>query len=173
MGNVYRDANRLEDSLHAFQEAIQLNPDYALPWNSLGDVYNALRDYSGAAEAYQRAIALDPDYVWAYNNLGSVYINMDEQDLAIETFQQVIERGGDSAEVAVSWSKLGDIYDALQRETEAVSAYEQAIKLDPDLFWPYNRLGAIYERRGDRETALDLYQQATWRHRHRERSLVL
>jgi tetratricopeptide (TPR) repeat protein len=48
----------------------------------------------------------------------------------------------------------------LKREEEAIDAYQQAIKLDPDYSWPYQNLGAIYEARDDYEEALVYYQRA-------------
>ncbi len=53
---------------------------------------------------------------------------------------------------------------------QAITAYEEAIRLDPDYTWPYLSLGAIYERHGEQDQASALYQQAT--RRHRQRSLV-
>ncbi len=170
LGNVYRDAGSFQEAVHAFQEALKLNPGYALPWNSLGDVYNALEDYPKAVEAYKRAIELDPGYTWPYNNLGLVYESMGQYDLAIITFKEGIGRHANDQDRAISWNSLGDIYGTLNREGEAMAAYEEAIRLDPDYTWPYLNLGAIYERHGEEDQASALYQQAT--RRHRQRSLV-
>jgi superkiller protein 3 len=170
LGNVYGDIGRHQEAVYAFQEALRLNPDYALPWNSLGDVYNALEDYPKAIEAYERAIELDPTYAWPYNNLGLVYESLQQYDLAISIFKEVIKIHANDRDRAVSWNSLGDIYGTLKRETEAITAYEAAISLDPDYTWPYNSLGTIYERRGQHDQADALYQQAT--RRYRQRSLV-
>ena len=56
---------------------------------------------------------------------------------------------------------MGNLYSALNQSEEAIAAYEQAIELDPGYTWPYHNLGAIYEKRGENEQALTLYQQAT------------
>jgi len=92
---------------------------------------------------------------------------MGKSGLAIDIYRQIIDRRDDHPDLAVSWNSLGDIYDSLQREDEAIAAYEQAIRLDPDYNWAYNRLGAIYERRGDSDQAFALYRQATRRRRQR------
>ncbi len=170
LGNVYSDAGRYEEAVQAFQEAIRLNPKYALPWNSLGDVYNALGNRQQAIAAYQQAIALDPGYAWPYNNLGMVYQTIGQYEQAIGAYRQVIDKHASNHDRAISWNNLGDVYRELQREAEAIEAYEQAIRLDPDYAWPYNSLGAIYEKRGDHDQAYALYRQAT--HRHRQRALV-
>ncbi len=167
LGNVYSDVARYQDAVHAFKQASKLNPDYAVPWNSLGDVYKALNNYPQAVAAYKQAIKLDPNYAWPYNNLGMVYEAMGEYDLAISTLKQVINRHTDNEDKALSWNTLGDVYNTLNREHEAVAAYEEAIRLDPDFTWPYLSLGAIYEKRGQHDQATALYQQATRRHRQR------
>lgn len=171
LGNVYSSWGQYPQAIQAFEEAVRLNPQFALPWNSLGDVYSAVGDYPKAIEAYRQAIALDPNYAWSYNNLGLVYEKIREYDLAIATYRQVLDRQTEAQDRAVSWNSLGDVYLALNREKEAVTAYEQAIALDPDYVWPYNSLGGIYEKRGQYDYAYALYQQAT--RRHRQQSMAL
>jgi tetratricopeptide (TPR) repeat protein len=61
----------------------------------------------------------------------------------------------------------------LNQPEEAIAAYQQAIELDPAYTWPYHNLGAIYEKRGEHELALALYQQATRQHKAKTLQLQL
>ena len=50
------------------------------------------------------------------------------------------------------------------RYDEALTAYQQALDLNPEYAWPYHNLGLLYEHRGEYEAAIPLYRQALDRH---------
>jgi len=54
----------------AHDEAIRLDPGYALAWNSKGIALADLGRYDEAILAYDEAIRIDPEYARAWNNKG-------------------------------------------------------------------------------------------------------
>ena len=66
------------DAIQAFNQAIQLDPNYALAYCGLADNYNFLggsfmpgkEAWSKEKDAAQKAVALDPNYPWALGTLG-------------------------------------------------------------------------------------------------------
>ncbi|MFC1657926.1 tetratricopeptide repeat protein [Candidatus Omnitrophota bacterium] len=55
---------------------------------------------------------------------------------------------------------LGVIYEAINKEQEAVDLYKKAIEINPDYAKAYNNLGTIYNSMGKREEAVGLYKKA-------------
>jgi len=57
-----------------YNQAIQLNPNFAEAYNNRGVSYVDLKQYGQAIADYNQAIQLDPNYADSYNNRGVVYI---------------------------------------------------------------------------------------------------
>jgi len=58
------------------------------------------------------------------------------------------------------WSLLGQILLMQERTDEAASALAKAIELDPDVGWPWQRLGEAYGDLGREEDATEAFEQA-------------
>ena len=56
-------------------QAIQLEPDYALAFFNRGNGYFAQGQYDRAIEDYDQSIQLNPNYPNAFNNRGNTYNN--------------------------------------------------------------------------------------------------
>ncbi|MFO1205177.1 MAG: tetratricopeptide repeat protein [Burkholderiales bacterium] len=84
-----------------------------------------------ARQAYERAIAADPAFVDAHVNLGSLLHEAGEFAQAERVYREAIDACGDSDPVLLY--NLGVLLDDLNREHEAMEAYERALRSDPDL----------------------------------------
>ena len=62
----------MEAAISLFDEAIELDPKFAYPWNGKGFTLNKLKRYDEAIAAYEKAIALDPEYAYPWNGKGNV-----------------------------------------------------------------------------------------------------
>jgi tetratricopeptide (TPR) repeat protein len=61
---------------------------------------------------------------------------------------------------AEAYGMLGFCYERLGEQSRAVSAYHQAIALNPDYFWPYYDLGVISYHQSQFARAADYFEQA-------------
>lgn len=61
IGMGYEKLKRDMSAIEAYQKAIDADPNSALAYYRLADVYLSQREYTKAKEAYEKAIALDPD----------------------------------------------------------------------------------------------------------------
>ncbi len=164
IGDVHRLSGDSEAAIEAFRQAVRIDPEHSAAWNSLGDLYADLERDDEAIEAYLRVIELEPDSAWPYNNLGFIYAKRNEYEKARTLYKQAIDRHEDDQGKAISWNNLGDVFVKLQQDKDAIEAYQWATALDPDYAWPHHNLGQVYERQGDYELAIGLYQQAIGRH---------
>ena len=89
-GVVHNRQGNLTGAIHAYREAIQLQPSFYQAHYNLGIVLLQKNDYSGAASALQQAVQLKPDFAGAYNNLGIAFSHQGKLDKAILSFRDAI-----------------------------------------------------------------------------------
>ncbi|WP_448337817.1 tetratricopeptide repeat protein, partial [Chloroflexus aurantiacus] len=107
----------------AYQRAIALDPQYAYPWNGLGNVYRQQGRYDEAIAAYQRAIDIDPQFAAPWQGLGLVYTLQGELEQAVTAFRRAIEL---APEEGTFYGSLAGVLRRLGREEEARQAIEAA-----------------------------------------------
>ncbi|MCB0840473.1 MAG: tetratricopeptide repeat protein, partial [Bacteroidetes bacterium] len=73
IGNAYSDQQKYDESISAYEKAIDLKPDYAAAFFRLGNAYSDQQKYGESISAYEKAIDLKPDYAAAFINLGNAY----------------------------------------------------------------------------------------------------
>ncbi len=73
--NAYRDKGEDDRAIADHDQALRLDPDFALAFNNRGNAYSRKGEYDRAIADYDRALRLDPDYALAYNNRGRVHFN--------------------------------------------------------------------------------------------------
>ena len=91
----------LQSALEIFRQAIDLEPDYALAWAGIGDVYGQLRqwgaDDSGGTmlrqglQAARRAIAIDPKLPEAHKAEALVLRGMGEKQAGVAALERALE----------------------------------------------------------------------------------
>ncbi len=65
--------NQLEKAVMAFNELIELHPDYIEGYLGLGHAYERLSEYDEAIKAVQKAIEINPNDPLAYTSLSICY----------------------------------------------------------------------------------------------------
>ena len=71
-----------------FNEAIRLNPMYALAFNNRGHIYKKKGDFDRAMADYNEAIRLDPIYALAFNNRATLYMKKGDYNRAMADLQR-------------------------------------------------------------------------------------
>ncbi len=160
----FGDANaalgNYDEAISAYQWAGVLNPRYAPPWYGLGNIYVTLGRYQEAINAYQRSVLLDPDNAQAHYRLGLIYSHEGEYGNAVAQLQQAIKQFTADQAKALAWVGLGDIYTALKQYPDALTAYQEALTLDPTQSRAWNSIGDVQRISDDNEAALRSYRQA-------------
>jgi TolB-like protein/Flp pilus assembly protein TadD len=135
---VNRTPEGLRRSVQYFEQAIQIDPDYARAHQGLADALLVLPIYTDvrpaevqprAKEAALTAVALDPELGEAQASLGYVKMSV-ERDWkgAGESLRMALQLAPNYA-TAHQW--YGDWLAAQGRVDESVSYYERAARLDP------------------------------------------
>jgi len=143
-GSALSALGRYEEAIIAYQQAINVNPKFAYPYNGLGNVLYDLGRYEEAIEKYQQAIRIDPKFADPFNGLGNVLSALGRNKEAIKKYQQAIRIDPKYAE---PYNGLGNVLSDLGRKEEAIKAFQTFIKLfsSGDEYW-INRAKEIIEK---------------------------
>ncbi|SKB12180.1 conserved exported hypothetical protein [Planktothrix sp. PCC 11201] len=93
LGNSLFYQRKTEEATQAYQEAISLNPQYALAYNGLGFLHASQGQWDEAIAQYQKALEINPDYAEALKNLGDSFW-----------------KKGNTAEATNAWKKALELY---------------------------------------------------------------
>ncbi|MEJ2503950.1 MAG: tetratricopeptide repeat protein [Gemmatimonadota bacterium] len=105
-----------------------------------------------ARRAYEKVLELDPTHVNALVNLGRLLHEDGELDAAVVHYRRALEAaGGDEPTAAYN---LGLALEDLGRDRAAMDAYTAALTIDPGFADAHYNLSRVYERMGDRVSAL-------------------
>ncbi len=159
---------RMVDKLLRVSELEPLHLSILHRWQ--GDWLVQERQYPQALKAYQAAEAnLPPSAANLRKQLGQGFYQLSSVFLWPESALETVpsEPGRQAAQHAVdldpangdAWFNLGAALDYLEREEEAVLAYQRAIELEPRPL-AYNGLGDVYTALGRYDEAIAAYQQA-------------
>lgn len=61
LGNAYSVQQAYDKAIDQFQQALAINPQYSLAWNSVGYAYRPTGNTAAAEKAFQQYIALVPN----------------------------------------------------------------------------------------------------------------
>ena len=173
--NLYK--RRLETLVQAraqFEEATQLDPNYAQAYVGLADSVLLLFNNHQALEwdetrevaqaAIDKALAINPELADAYASLGLLKHKMWEEtrsgpglEEAAAAFVRSLEINPNNAR-AYMW--FASIRGSQQRFEEAIELYHQSLRVDPLGRIPYANLPGLYAIMGRNDDALDLYLEA-------------
>lgn len=104
-----------------------------------------------ARELYRRALEVAPDHVDARINLGRLHHEDGELAEARRAYERALEACPDHPTAAYN---LGVVLEDLGQLDDAIQAYRRAIASDPGMADAYYNLARLYDRAGDRASAL-------------------
>jgi tetratricopeptide (TPR) repeat protein len=141
-------------------QSLKLNPNQAPGWHALGITYLQLKQNANAVGAISRAIKLNPNQPNYYNNLAAAYAEMARWQDAFNTLNDE-EPLAERLNNAGVWYKLGNGYARLEQAQPAVSAYQHAIKLNPNWAQAWTNLGSMLQWGGNVQGSDNAYVQGS------------
>jgi predicted Zn-dependent protease len=147
----YADAQRYDDSRHAFARQFGFAPDSPQAHLLAGRMFlrRELRDQAGAEAA--KALALDPTLPLAHELLGEVALSRGDVPGAIRELEA--ERKINPLDPDL-YDRLGDAYVRNGQYNKALQALDRAVLLEPNSTGPYILLGETFLKLNDPIQAL-------------------
>lgn len=152
-------------AIDLFQNAIDLDPEYAAPYAGMSEACGLLyethdRDPSWLKKAEQsalKALIYDPASSEAYSALGLVYYNKKSLDEALLAVQKAISFDPDN--FFAYWIR-GRLYRMQDRDPEAIIDFNKVLELKSDFHSAYGDLQMSYEKLKDKEKLEDTIHRA-------------
>jgi tetratricopeptide (TPR) repeat protein len=107
LGNVYFDAERFDDAVKWYQQALEIEPKNVNASTDLGIGYYYLNQPDRALAQFERSLAIDPLHTKTLLNIGIVRAyGKDDLDGAARAWQRVVEIAPDTPEGRVAQQAL-------------------------------------------------------------------
>ena len=136
------------------KKAIKIKPDNIDARLMLARIFQDSEKHDDAIEAYKELLKLNPDNSVAHINLSYCYIQVGQYEEAVRSAKDAITIQPHE----VAFNNLGCAYRDLTRYGDAVEAFYQSIKINPDYPRSHYNLGLTYLRMTDRASAIREYE---------------
>ncbi len=157
LGNALAAQGNTDQAFTQYEEALRLDPDYALTHYNLGIALAAQGKLDQAIAHYAEALRLKPDYAVAHNNLGVALRKQGKLDQAEAQYAEALRLKPDYAEaydnLAIALVQQGKI-------DEAIPMFNKAIQIKPDYSEAYSNLGLAFAKQGNFDEAIINCQNA-------------
>jgi protein O-mannosyl-transferase len=132
LGAYFQEHGQLDKAITQYKRVIDLTSDPGLlstTYANLGSAYRTLGDDEQARQDYDRALSLNPGQSNAYLGLGQLSEKQNKVDEAVTDYSRALEL----RPTAGGFLILGHALEGAGRPADALAAYQQALKLSPDM----------------------------------------
>jgi TolB-like protein len=153
----------LQRSIDLFEQAVELDANFARAWEGLGAVFSVAEGWGVAGEEFdersrvaaQRAIDLDPSLSMAWAVFANVTVELDfDYILPMSQFGRALENDPMNA---TAWLWRGLHYAKLGFAYQAISDISMCIEIDPSYLNCYRHLARVHMARGETDKSLEIY----------------
>ena len=151
-----------------FQQAIQIDPNYARAYAGLAWTYELDYDFEWpdddekslrlALENASTAVRLDPNDIQAQWGLGWAYLYNRQYEQAMAHYLRTRKLNPNDAEVL---AEMGNLLIYIGQPKQAIDQVKEAIRLNPNHYgWYVYYVGWAYEEAGMPEEAIEIFEKA-------------
>jgi len=155
---VCRRQGHLESALKLCHEALETIDRPALAHFQAAECHLARPDLPSAIDALNIAVTLEPDFGLAWFRLGETLRRLSRHAEALDALQQALPLIQETALLAKTWLHLGLNEFGLGRTSDAMTSYQRALELEPELMEAHIGLGHAYLWQDEDRLALAEYQ---------------
>ncbi|TWT34621.1 tetratricopeptide repeat protein [Blastopirellula retiformator] len=122
---LYSNLEIAEKAEAEYQLALSASPQDADLWNDYGYFQYRQNQFAAAEKSFRQALSIDPQHEKASMNLSVALVSMDRLPEAYERFEKIVGPAAAHQNIGVLLAKQG-------RTTEAETAFNHAIRLEPN-----------------------------------------
>lgn len=166
LGAAYIGLKAYQEAIDALQNAIALDADLVDAHYNLGYAYVEQGSYDQAIPHLERAIAIAPNFKRAHYNLARAHRELGNLEAATHALTETLrldpnyQRAHKLANsIKQAHYNRGITYLNDERYSEAITAFQNAITLDPDFTTAHYNLGLTYLKMEIYPRAVDALQQ--------------
>jgi tetratricopeptide (TPR) repeat protein len=145
--------------IDAAQRALELDPELAEPYASLGTIHKSYTwNWADAERAYRRAVELNPSSAEAHKGYGELLSFLGRHDDAIAHLTRAVELDPVSL---LMHANLGVVYWRARRYDEAQRQMAETLDMDPNYMLGHLNVGLIHAARGAYDDAAAAFRRAS------------
>jgi serine/threonine protein kinase len=156
-GDQLLKQQQYSQALHAYEEALNLDPLNFHAWNGKGTALYSQGNYKKAYDAYQRATEIDAENPVVWVSAGLALNRLKRFSQSLVHFERALSI--DPSYVA-AWNGKGDAQLDMNMPEEAIESYEMALHYDSQSFQAWNGLGNARSILRDYSGAVEAYERA-------------
>lgn len=172
LGTLFYQLQRMDEALDAFQQAergeslapILPNWKEQLLYFYIGEIYRLRQDWASSKGYYQRALDTYRKPGWptyaVFLGMGDSALAEGDTKGAYPYYASALDFVATETQRAVVYTKLAAWYAEIGETEQALGAYEQAVKLNPNDPWIYFAIARLQERNHQIPQAIANYQKA-------------
>ncbi|MCE0497108.1 MAG: tetratricopeptide repeat protein [Methylacidiphilales bacterium] len=158
LGAVLVLEGRVDEAIVQFQQALEINPNYAKAYSNLGNALEQKGRVDEAIVQFQKALAIiDPNAAEIHYNLGIALVRKGRVDEAIVQFQNALAM---NPNIEQAHFHLGNVLAQKGRIDEAITQYQKALEINPNYVEAHNDLGSALFLKGQTAQAIIQFQEA-------------
>jgi uncharacterized protein (TIGR02466 family) len=156
LASIIVERGAIAEAEQLLRQALKLAPNQSTTWVNLGRLLQQGGRWGEAVTHYEHAANLFPNHPQIVATLGQLYQRANRFADAEVQYRRAIEH----QPIAAFHVQLGMVLLRQERVDEAVTAFEKAIELNPNLAAAYGNLGNAEQKRGNMEAAAAAYERA-------------
>jgi protein O-GlcNAc transferase len=138
LAHALRMLGRLDEAGPHFERLAAASPGDVDARVNLALILKSNGDLSGAASEFEKVLASHPRQAECHLHLAEIHARQGNDDRALAYARKALEFGSKNAGFR---NNLGNIYRMMGRHADAVAQYDEAIRLDPDLYMSFFNRG--------------------------------
>ena len=159
LGNIWQRMGKTDQAKEWYIKAINQQPNLAEAHANLGSIYAQQKQWQLAIECCREAIGIKPNIPGFYRNLGKIWQQLGKVELARDCQEQALNLEAQYPQ-ALEYLKQGKNCLENGEIEEAITYFQQAIRLNSSCVGAYQNLGDISLKIEDFNEAINYYQKA-------------
>ncbi len=162
LGKIYYDQGKLTEALNSYNKSAQLNNNFSESYFNAGKVSMKLNLLQNAISDFRKALSLKPQEPSYLEQLGFALYDDNKIKESLNYLSQALRIDNQNP---YTYFNIGNIYALkLNDPSKALSYFENAVSLNPDIEDGYLNLGNTYAVLNDFQKALDAYNSYLYKH---------
>jgi predicted O-linked N-acetylglucosamine transferase (SPINDLY family) len=157
LGEYYREQKNIYLAQQYYDQAINIDPDYAPSHYHLGLVYQQQNDLEKATSAYLEAISSDRSFAPPYEKLGQIYEQEGELEQAVKYYQGGLLLQPDNIPMG---HQLGVLFIQQNKLASAQKCFAKNVQLQPEDAVQHLHLGIVYKLQRKLQKAAHHFEKA-------------
>lgn len=150
LGIGYLDQLQYDEAIHAFEQVVQLRPEYKDGYINVALTYIEWEKYDEAGKPLEKALALKPGDARALYYRALVERRQRNSEAEVADLEKVIAQFPQSRDAR---RELGISYYQQHRPEEAIAQFKALQAIDPDDLAAHYNLAILYRRKGLKKQA--------------------